>query len=90
MKKTLTVLAVVLGILFAILALYYWMTPSGSLPAYLPGYEAGSSHVHFKHGLASLILAIALFIYAWFAGAPPKPQSAPLEHGNENGHEADA
>jgi len=28
--------------------------------------------VHFKHGLASIILAILLFIYAWFATGKKK------------------
>lgn len=65
-KKILTFLSVLLGIIFMILALVYWSTPAGSLPTYLPGYISGSIIVHFKHGLASLILALALFAFAWF------------------------
>lgn len=58
--------SVVVGVLFVAIAIYYWVTPAGHLPTYFPGYEAGSMTVHFKHGLGSLILGIALFIYAWF------------------------
>lgn len=77
-KKSLVWLAVILGIVFVGVAIYYWMTPAGSLPPYsIFGYEAGSTHVHFKHGLASLILAIGLFIYAWFASAPKKSEGVP-------------
>ena len=88
MKKTLVWLAVILGSICLAFAAYYWLTPAGSLPVYLPGYEAGSAHVHFKHGLAALILGVALFIYAWFQSAPKKikataPQSP--EGGNGNG-----
>lgn len=70
MNKTLSVLAVVLGIAFVGLGIFYWMTPAGSLPLSLPGYELGSSHIHFKHGLASLILGLGLFAFAWFRSAP--------------------
>jgi len=41
--------------------------PAGSLP--LPdalGHEAGSSHHHVKHAIASLFLGIGCFIFAWF------------------------
>ncbi len=65
-KKILTYGSVLLGIVFVILALIYWLTPAGSLPVYLPGYITSSSIIHFKHGLASLILALALFAFAWF------------------------
>lgn len=72
MNKTLAWLAGILGIIFLGLAAYYWLTPAGSLPHFVPGFEAGSTHVHFKHGLASLILALGLFAFAWFTSAPQK------------------
>jgi len=37
---------------------------------YFPGYEAGSAHIQYKDGVASLILALGLFAFAWFSGAP--------------------
>jgi hypothetical protein len=67
MKKSLAVVAIVLGIVFVVLAFVYWTTPASSLPSYLPGYNPAMAGVHFKHGLASIILAALLFIYAWFA-----------------------
>jgi hypothetical protein len=67
MKKTASVVSVILGIIFVILAVVYWTVPAGSLPHFMPGFETGVPTVHFKHGLASLILAIALFIYTWFS-----------------------
>lgn len=59
----------VLGIIFVILAVYYWMTPAGSLLAFFPGYAAGSAVIHIKHGAASLILGVACLIFAWFGTA---------------------
>jgi hypothetical protein len=72
MNKFLPALAVVLGIAFVGLAAFYWLTPAGSLPTYVPGFEAGSTHIHFKHGLAALILGLGLFVLAWFKSAPKK------------------
>lgn len=72
MNKIIAIVAVVLGVVCIGLALFYWMTPAGSLPTYMPGYEVGSSIVHFKHGLAALILGLGLFAFAWFKSAPSK------------------
>lgn len=72
MKTLVVTVAVVLGVACLGLAAFYWMTPAGSLPHYLPGYEAGSAHVHFKHGLGMLILALALFAFGWFQSGAKK------------------
>ena len=58
--------AAVVGLVFLVLAGVYWTHSAGSLPAFLPGHVAGDAHVHFKHGLGSLILALGLFAFAWF------------------------
>jgi hypothetical protein len=73
-NKTLTIGSVVLGILFIILAFTYWLTPAGSLPHFLPGYIQGSSLIHFKHGIGSLIVGLALFAYAWFSSGKKSSQ----------------
>jgi hypothetical protein len=72
MNKLLVWGSIVLGVVFVALAVYYWITPAGSLPVYLPGFEAGATTVHLKHGLAALILALALFVFAWFQSAPKR------------------
>ena len=69
MKKTLTILAVILGIGFIALAIFYWITPADMLPMFLPGYDAAMSTAHIKHGIASLVVGLALLVYAWFASA---------------------
>jgi hypothetical protein len=69
MKKTLTVIAGVFGLGFIALAIFYWMTPADMLPAFVPGYDAALSSPHVKHGVASLVVGLALLIYAWFASA---------------------
>ena len=67
MSKKLGIVAIILGILFVGLAIFYWMTPANSLPTFMPGFDPAMTGVHFKHGLASLILGLLLFTYAWFA-----------------------
>lgn len=66
MKKQWTVILVILAVLFLALAIYYWVTPAGSLPHFFPGYERLVHRAHFKHGLAALILAVLFGIGAWF------------------------
>ncbi len=68
-NKPLVIGSIILGIIFIILAGMYWFMAAGSLPTFMPGYEAGVTTIHIKHGLASLILALALFIFAWFKSA---------------------
>ena len=59
-------LAVIFGVALIVLAIVYWAEPAGSLPAFIPGHEAGSGHHHIKHGIAAFLLGVALLIFAWF------------------------
>ena len=63
-----SIILVIFGLVFIAIALVYWMTPAGGLPRFLPGFEAGSDHVHLTHALGSLLVALALFAVAivWF------------------------
>jgi hypothetical protein len=72
MTKPLPLIAGLLGLVFLALAVLYWLTPAGGLPSFLPGFEAGVDRVHYKHGLGSLIIALALFAFAWFQSAPKR------------------
>ena len=62
------IILVITGLVFIAIALVYWMTPAAGLPRFLPGFEAGSDHVHLTHALGSLLVALALFAIAivWF------------------------
>jgi hypothetical protein len=42
--------------------------PAGSLPTFMPGYEAGSVHVHMKHGIIAAVAAVVLFLIGWLLG----------------------
>jgi hypothetical protein len=65
MNKPLVVIAAILGIALIVLACVYWLVPAGSLPTFMPGFVEGSTHVHVKHGLVALLLALALLGFAW-------------------------
>jgi hypothetical protein len=60
--------AVILGLAFAATAFVYWTMPAGSLPSFVPGYEAGSAVVHVKHGIAAAAAAVLCFAFGWYAG----------------------
>jgi hypothetical protein len=62
--------AIILGLAFAAIAVIYWVLPAGSLPGFFPGFQAGSSHIHVKHGIAAAALSLVLFSFAWYASRP--------------------
>ena len=41
--------AYLLAIICIIAAVMYFAMPAGQLPTFMPGYEAGSAHIHMKH-----------------------------------------
>jgi ammonia channel protein AmtB len=65
MNKPLVLAAAILGVIFLVIACVYWFVPAGSLPHFMPGFVDGSNHVHVKHGLVALVLALALLGFAW-------------------------
>jgi UDP-N-acetylmuramyl pentapeptide phosphotransferase/UDP-N-acetylglucosamine-1-phosphate transferase len=71
-RRQLVALAVVLGIALIAIAVVYWVEPAGSLPSFFPGHEAGSSHHHAKHGIASFLVGLACLAFAWFNTGPKK------------------
>ena len=76
-KRLVAAALAVLGVIFLALAVYYWMTPAGSLPHFMPGYLAGDTAKHFKHGLAAVILAAGCGVLAWFMTGKKKAPSVP-------------
>lgn len=77
--RKLVIPAVIVGILLIVVAIVYFVTPEKSLPSFFPGHASASSaeanHHHSKHGIAALIVALALFAFAWFQTGP-KTQAA--------------
>ena len=71
-SRPVIIAAVVLGILLIALAFVYWAEPAKSLPSFLPGHQAGSSHHHVKHGIASFLVGLACLAFAWFNSGPKK------------------
>jgi hypothetical protein len=60
--------AIILGLAFAVVAIVYWTMPAGSLPSFLPGFEAGSTLIHVKHGIAAAAAAVVCFAFGWYTG----------------------
>jgi hypothetical protein len=61
-------IAYLLGIICIIAAAMYLFMQADALPTFMPGYEAGSTHVHHMHALAALIAAAVLFLIGFSAG----------------------
>lgn len=61
-------LAFLVAILCLIAAVMYFAMPAGSLPTFMPGYLAGSDHIHIKRAAIAAVAAIVLFLIGWFLG----------------------
>jgi hypothetical protein len=49
-----------LGVVLLVIAAVYFLVPTDQLPGFFPGYEAGVTHVHTKHGIAAGVAGIVL------------------------------
>jgi hypothetical protein len=58
-------IAYLLAIICAIAAVMYFRMPAGQLPSFMPGYLAGSDHVHMTHAIAAAVAAVVLFGIGW-------------------------
>jgi Na+/H+ antiporter NhaD/arsenite permease-like protein len=80
--RRLMIPAVVLGVVLIVVAVIYFVQPEHSLPSFFPGHvsagAAEANHHHTKHGIAALVVALALFAFAWFQTGP-KARSASSE-----------
>jgi hypothetical protein len=70
--RLLALLAALVGLALIAVAIVYWAEPARSLPGFFPGHEAGSAHHHVKHGIAALLVGLALLVFAWFRTGEPK------------------
>ena len=75
-NRWVTTAAVIVGIALLVVAVVYWVEPAHSLPGFFPGHQAGSGHHHVKHGIAALVVGLALLAFAWFNSGPKKTKTA--------------
>jgi hypothetical protein len=62
-----TIGLVVLGAVFAVVAVIYFTSTADGLPAFFPGHKVGDAQHHTKHGLAALIVGVLCWIGAWMS-----------------------
>jgi hypothetical protein len=51
-----------IAIMCVIAAIMYYVLPGGSLPTFMPGYDAGSTRIHKLHGFAAVTGAIVFLL----------------------------
>jgi hypothetical protein len=54
--------AYLLAILSVIAAAMYFFLPGGALPAFMPGYDAGSTHIRMTHAVAAITAAVVFLL----------------------------
>lgn len=69
-------LAIALAVALLVVAGIYFAEPARSLPSFFPGHSASSATHHVKHGIAAVVVAAALLVFAWFASGPRKAAAA--------------
>jgi hypothetical protein len=74
-RRLLVLLAIAVGIVLIAVAGVYWAEPAKSLPSFFPGHQAGSSHHHVKHGIASFLVGLACLVFAWFNTGGPRART---------------
>jgi uncharacterized membrane-anchored protein YitT (DUF2179 family) len=75
--RLLVALAILVGAVLVVVAIVYFAEPAKSLPGFFPGHQAGSAHHHVKHGIASLLVGLASFAFAWFRTGPKRRTTTP-------------
>jgi hypothetical protein len=73
-RTSLIVPAVLVGVVFLVIAVIYGVDNAHALPSFFPGHEsAPTSHHHIKHAIAAFVVALACFVFAWFQSGPKTP-----------------
>ena len=67
MSLLIPILSGLLGLVDIVVAAVYFVTPAGSLPSFLPGFEPGSTHIHVMHGVVALVVGLILLAVAWLS-----------------------
>ncbi len=67
MNKLIVILSILVGVLLVVVSFVYFVLPAHSLPSFIPGYDPTLARHHFTHGIASLLLGLGAFAFAWFA-----------------------
>jgi hypothetical protein len=76
-RRALVAAALAVAVVLIVVAVVYWAEPAKSLPSFFPGHQAGSAHHHVKHGIAALLLGLAVLAFAWFRSGPKRSPAPP-------------
>jgi hypothetical protein len=49
-----------LGVVLLVIAGVYFLMPADQLPGFFPGYEAGVTRMHTKHGIVAAVAGLVL------------------------------
>ena len=53
-------IATLLGVVLLVVAAVYFLMPADQLPGFFPGHEAGVTRMHYKHGVVTGVVGVAL------------------------------
>lgn len=72
-----TVGLIVVGVVFTVIGIVYFVDSAAHLPSFFPGHQAGDTKHHVKHGLLAIVLAVLCWVGAWLSsGTRQSPAAA--------------
>jgi hypothetical protein len=76
-RRMVALIAAITGVALIVVAFWYWIGTSRTLPEFLPAYDPNGVQHHGKHGVAAFILSLASLWVAWRASRPPARSGPP-------------
>jgi amino acid permease len=55
-------IACLLAVVCVVVGVMYYVIPGGSLPTFMPGYDAASTHIHTMHAVAAVTAAVVFLL----------------------------
>ena len=71
-----TVGLIIVGVVFAVIGIVYFVDSAAHLPSFFPGHQAGDTKHHVKHGLLAIVLAVLCWVGAWLSSGTRQSAAA--------------
>jgi hypothetical protein len=76
-KHPMKPLALLLAVVCVVVGAMYYALPGGSLPTFMPGFAADSTHIHKLHGFAAVTGAVIFLLIGLSTTPYHRPPRSP-------------
>jgi amino acid permease len=76
-NKAIAIVAGIVGVILLGVGFMYMTQTADHLPSFFPGHSATATpDKHMKHAIAAIVVAVFLFVFAWFASGKKSTSAA--------------